>query len=42
VSTAFCGSTIHGRELGEDFGGDLGIELSEVIVNVTNIDFPRE
>jgi len=32
----------HEREFIEDFGGDLGNELSEVTVNVTNIDFPRE
>jgi len=32
----------NGRNLVEDFGGDLGNELSEVTVNMINIDFPEE
>jgi len=31
-----------GRELVEDFDGNVGNELSEVTVNVTNIDFSGE
>ena len=33
---------LYERKLVENFGGDLGNELSEVTVNVTNIDFPGE
>jgi len=34
--------SFNGRELVEDFGGDLGNELSQVTVNVINIDFLGE
>ena len=42
MSTAFCDLPFRGRELVDDFGGNLGNELPEVTVNVINIDFPRE
>jgi len=34
--------SFHGRELVEEFCVDLGNELSEVTVNLTNIDFPEK